>query len=1208
MTDTRLHFYFNEDNYSYEGSHSICVDNGEENIIYLIYDREESVFADIINNESNETTNYFEAVDIYSLDNDEFGDFYNILSLENSLETVMEYIEEYPSLTLLGTLDYSGIVTGEMIEEFYIGELESSHSALITNNKTVSSLYIHNKEVQSIITTDNVVLYEKESTPIPSEPNSISLSASKHILSEHDTDTCVLSVTVTDENNNACSNQTVTFKSNNTVLGTTITDNTGVATYTYNSQGVGEFYASASIDNLSSNSLLIEDCKYYKETISSTITPQVPLSSNCVIEFDVFKKVNQNTNAFASINIGGDTDYIGCGFIQGGNSQMYLFERTSSVSYVQTAVTPFLTLNKNYHVKLIINGTTVVMVIGDIQYVLKDVGIVMDKLNKIDYSNNALISNVKVNDVVCDDVVLSASKSVLSYYDNNSAFDDWTGTYVTGTDEYYYLTPNSNNLTFNGDLPSEFEMRYKFKTNNVLNGHGGLWCIGTDANNCLLVGHDETNRRMSIYVRSNGTNTIQSTFDFAYNTLKWTETIITYKDGMISVSMNNNTLSCALSDASFLKIYANYNQVKLADIIIKDLSTGEIVSDSSNNIVLSASVVDSHDNPVPNSVVIFDINGLSEKIFATDSDGVCKYEYVAQGIGDVYVSAETNSLSSNSILIEDCMYFKEEEVSYVSTYTSGDHSIRLDNNLSLVLTDDFEFSMECKSNINGSRLQLSSISGASSSTTNYGFGFNCDGTAMNSYYRTTTSYGWGSNIPYDTNYHLLKFVRNGDTFTAYLDDINEGNQTFTWWNSKSPFSLYWWVWRSGTITAKNIKIKKIIHNISPVNILDNVSFTHSDGTTSRDVSYMNNESTTMNVQGFEDANTIAINGEIDFLLGTGEDYRDITLTPDVEYDFTGHDFDIIRLNHTGTYNGSALSIGDKTILYDAADNYGISGLQRDTATNFKIRDGKIYCCDNNTKYVTPSDLKVIAFASNIIIRIYNCINNYSLIGTQTTNNQGYASYEYEATGQGEFYIKAQSHNDSTVTTSDYLISDWIYKDFTNYGGWSAFSGRNTSSMSISDNTLRVTSGNKGGAHSVNTIFNLPNDDYEVSFKITEATKTDSNGVRIGIHSANYSDHHEKACCGIAYVGGTGNKVSFDYSNNNVTAVTKEVIADNLTVGDIIRFRVEGTTLKCYHNDSLYVTETLAWLHDPMWLYAQSWGTGTANMSITDFRVKRIINN
>lgn len=394
-------------------------------------------------------------------------------------------------------------------------------------------------------------------------------------------------------------------------------------------------------------------------------------------------------------------------------------------------------------------------------------------------------------------------------------------------------------------------------------------------------------------------------------------------------------------------------------------------------------------------------------------------------------------------------------------------------------------------------------------------------------------------------------------------------------------------------------------NISPVNILDNINFTHSNGTTSRNVSYVNNESTTMNVQGFEDVNAIAINGEIDFLLGTGEAYKDITLTPNVEYDFTGHDFDIIQLNHT---NSNVLSIGNTNISWDAADNYGLSGLQSDTATNFKIKDGKIYCCNKDTKYITPSNLKVVAFASNIVIRIYNCIN-YSLIDTQTTNNQGYASYEYEATGQGEFYIKAQSHNDSTVVTNDYLISDWIYKDFTNYGGWSAFSGRNTSSMSISDNTLSITSGNKGGAHSVNTIFDLPNDDYEVSFKITETTKVASNGVRIGIHSANYSDHHEKACCGIAYAGeSSNNKITFDVSDNNVTAVTKTTIGDNLAVGDIIRFRVEGTTLKCYHNDSLYVTKTLAWLHDPIWLYCQSWGSGSSSMSMTDFRVRRIINN
>lgn len=142
----------------------------------------------------------------------------------------------------------------------------------IFGNKTISSLYIHNKEVQSIITSDNVVLYEKENsvTPVVSEPYSISLSASKYILSEYDNDTCVLSATVTDENDDVCSNQSVVFTLDTTVLGTATTDSNGVATLNYNSQGIGDIFITANISDLYSNSILIEDCQYYNDGSSIT--------------------------------------------------------------------------------------------------------------------------------------------------------------------------------------------------------------------------------------------------------------------------------------------------------------------------------------------------------------------------------------------------------------------------------------------------------------------------------------------------------------------------------------------------------------------------------------------------------------------------------------------------------------------------------------------------------------------------------------------------------------------------------------------------------------------------------------------------------------------------------------------------------------------------------------------------------------------------
>lgn len=261
-----------------------------------------------------------------------------------------------------------------------------------------------------------------------------------------------------------------------------------------------------------------------------------------------------------------------------------------------------------------------------------------------------------------------------------------------------------------------------------------------------------------------------------------------------------------------------------SDFKYKNLVVYPLISDDSQSLSLSVDnqVISAYhsdtatitatylenDEGVADKSVVFKKGTTVLDTVTTDENGVATYEYDADGSGDIVITAECESLSG-STTIEDCYYWNETEQEYVSSYTTGDHSIRMDNNLSLVLTDDFEFSMDCKANMNGARFQLSSISGASSSTSSYGFGFNRDGSGMCAYYRDTSSLAWGTKISYDSNYHSVKFVRDGDTFTAYLDDTSKGNQTFTWWNSKSPFSLYWWVWKSGTINAKNIKIKKI---------------------------------------------------------------------------------------------------------------------------------------------------------------------------------------------------------------------------------------------------------------------------------------------------------------------------------------------------------------------------------------------------------------
>lgn len=229
--------------------------------------------------------------------------------------------------------------------------------------------------------------------------------------------------------------------------------------------------------------------------------------------------------------------------------------------------------------------------------------------------------------------------------------------------------------------------------------------------------------------------------------------------------------------------------------------------------------------------------------------------------------------------------------------------------------------------------------------------------------------------------------------------------------------------------------------------------------------------------------------------------------------------------------------------------------------------------------------------------------NFTVVDTVLNSNQGYTSYTYTAQGQGDVYIKAQSHDDNTISTNTYCINDWIKKDFTGIGSWVAFTGRVNTFSSNTDTVFTQGNGSKGGVHSMNTVFHLPNDDYVVSFRVDNGTI--GTGVRVGLHSATYDDHHEKAVVGIENDLSGGFK--FDYSTSTVTTVTKVTTGvTKLNTDDLIEFEVVGDDVTFYINGVSYGSVTLDWLHTPIWLYAQSWSTNNGNFSITDFRVRRIV--
>lgn len=87
----------------------------------------------------------------------------------------------------------------------------------------------------------------------------IELTSDKNILSFYDHEHCVLTATLLDNNGNGVSGEEIVFKANGGVLGTVITNDNGVAQYTYQSTGVGDVTITAEGMALQ-GTYSIEDC------------------------------------------------------------------------------------------------------------------------------------------------------------------------------------------------------------------------------------------------------------------------------------------------------------------------------------------------------------------------------------------------------------------------------------------------------------------------------------------------------------------------------------------------------------------------------------------------------------------------------------------------------------------------------------------------------------------------------------------------------------------------------------------------------------------------------------------------------------------------------------------------------------------------------------------------------------------------------------
>ena len=219
-----------------------------------------------------------------------------------------------------------------------------------------------------LTTLANKIL-QVESTPIG---DNLKLTSDKNILSFYDNEYCVLTATLLDSNGNGVSGEEIVFKANGGLLNTAITNDNGVAQYTYQSTGVGDVAITAEGMNLT-KTLGIEDCiianvnaSYTGTSTSDTVYSLgydeiADLSS---IDFEFSFKFHQ-TGYGCDVCLGASSEFsvspiksnyrIFIGNTGNGNTR-YGY-RTTSTTNVGGSTSGEVSLNTTHNMKIVKEGT-----------------------------------------------------------------------------------------------------------------------------------------------------------------------------------------------------------------------------------------------------------------------------------------------------------------------------------------------------------------------------------------------------------------------------------------------------------------------------------------------------------------------------------------------------------------------------------------------------------------------------------------------------------------------------------------------------------------------------------------------------------------------------------------------------------------------------------------------------------------------------------
>lgn len=297
-----------------------------------------------------------------------------IIGLGESIILTSTLRASYDDTTVVD-VDLSGVLTGATVK-FYngttlLGTAMTDLNGIATYTYTPSQLgnFTFNAVFEG---TENFTNCNSNNVNITviNAPTSLVLQADKSILSDYDNDKCVLTATLYDNDNTPIEGLSVVFKNRDIVLATIATNSSGVAEYTYNSQGVGDVTITAECINLQ-ETYTLEDCNYYSETGTTLIQndstdtsypSDIPYhhggTEKYMVEFDFTMKTSFRfyyTNT--EVTSKGDQQDYGYGFSRNVSGEFVISTRTTTTS--NSSYTTGLADGEERRIKMIIDGTTV---------------------------------------------------------------------------------------------------------------------------------------------------------------------------------------------------------------------------------------------------------------------------------------------------------------------------------------------------------------------------------------------------------------------------------------------------------------------------------------------------------------------------------------------------------------------------------------------------------------------------------------------------------------------------------------------------------------------------------------------------------------------------------------------------------------------------------------------------------------------------------